>query len=184
LHPPERVVDAFHEVARAMERRDWRVNKARAEEIRLKSDAEAGAMRSVRQAQGDAEKKVLLAEAARDGFLAREQARRQLTWTDEWRLLSEAAATVAAGDPAGSAYQRYQQQRQQRLAMQPYLTDYRLSVRGLAGALQQRDKIILDSDKVPGKRSLFLFDPELFRAPPPMIFQGDRTPSRSPRSEE
>jgi len=183
LHPPERVVDAFHDVARAMERRDWRVNKARAEETRLKSDAEAEALRSVRQAQGTAERKVLLAAAARDGFLAREQARRELTWHDEWRLLSAAAAAAASGEPASLAYQVYQQQRLQRLAMQPYLTDYRLSVRGLAGALQQRDKVILDSDRVPGKRSLFLFDPELFRAPPPVILQGDRMPSRSPRDE-
>ena len=184
LHPPERVVDAFHDVARAMERRDWRVNKARAEEIRLKSDAEAEALRSVRQAQGEAEKKVLLAEAGRDGFLAREQARRQLSWTDEWRLMNEAAAAVAAGEPAGAAYQAYQQHRQRQLALLPYLTDYRLSVRGLAGALQQRDKVILDSTKVPGKRNLFLFDPELFRPPPPAILQGDRMPARSPRNED
>jgi len=53
-------------------------------------------------------------------------------------------------------------------------------LRFLADSLQKRDKVILDSDKVPGKRHLFMVDPELFRPPAPVFVPGSSLPDRAP----
>jgi regulator of protease activity HflC (stomatin/prohibitin superfamily) len=186
LHPPQdpaRVVDAFHDVAKAMERRDQRVNQAEAERVRMISTARAEEMKMVREAEAAADEKVRQAEVLRDTFLAHYRLRHELSPQEEWQLLSDAAATVTVGQDPMTAYQEYQQRRQVRLALQAYLTDFRLALRSLAGALQKRDKVIVDADKVPGKRHLLMFDPELLR-PPPVILPRDSMPPRSPLRRE
>ncbi len=180
LHPPGEVVDAYHEVARAMERRERLVNDAEAEAREKKTSAEAQALQIRREAEGDVLEKVRSAEAARDTFLARLHSRSELPVAEEWRLLGCAAAAVANGQEAGAAYQEYQRRRQERLAAQKFLTDFRLVLDNLGGALGKRDKVIIDADKVPGKRHLLMFDPEWFRPPPPMLMP----PERAPRSRE
>jgi Cu+-exporting ATPase len=183
LHPPQepdRVVDSFHEVARATERRDRQENLARAEAIRTYRTAEENRFKVERDAEASAHEKVRRAETARDAFLAREQGRSALNFQDEWSLLSTAALAVAGGQTPEIAYRDYRQRRSQRIALQPYLTDFRLSLRYLADTLQKRDKVIVDSDKVAGKRHLLMFDPELFRPPAPLILPGPAQPDRAP----
>ena len=177
LHPPQEVVDAYHEVARAMETRDRQINEAQGEALKEKRRAEAQALRVVREAQAASHKTVQDAEAERDAFLARLRTRSELSLTEEWRLLSEAASAVAAGQDARVAFQLYQRRRTDQIALQKFLTDFRLSMQMLANALQGRDKIIVDTEKVPGRRHLLLFDPDWFRPPPAMLL----TPERSPR---
>jgi P-type Cu+ transporter len=182
LHPPQdpqRVVDAFHDVAKAMERRDLRVNQAEKTRIEMLSKALQEEMKTVREAEAAAEEKVRMAEANRDAFLARDRIRHELSWQDEWQLLSDTAAAMKAGQDSTAAYEEYQRRRQSRLAVQTYLTDFRLSLRSLTAALQKRDKVIVDADKLPGKRHLLLFDPELMR-PAPIIIPTERQPPRSP----
>ncbi|MBL8796298.1 MAG: hypothetical protein JNM56_20530 [Planctomycetia bacterium] len=180
LHPPQEVVEAYHAVAKAMEQRDLKVNLAQAEAIRLRREAEADELRTVREAEATAEKKVREAETARDGFLARWRARSELPAGEEWRLLSEAAMSISQGQDADAAYRAYQQRRQEQLATQAYLTDFRLSLRMLGDSLKGRDKVIVDSPKVPGRRHLMLFDPDWFKAPAPIMLPPDRgMPERS-----
>lgn len=182
LHPPqdpERVVDSFHRVAQATEQRDQRENEARAGAIRTERTAEENRFKIERDAEANAHQKVRHAETARDAFLARQRSRTGLSVHDEWSLLSEAALGVAGGRAPELAYRDYRQRRDQRFALQPYLTDFRLSLRFLAESLQKRDKVILDSDKVPGKRHLLMFDPEFFRPPAPIILQGNSMPERT-----
>lgn len=180
LHPPQEVVEAYHEVAKAMERRDRRVNEAKTEAVKLERSAEAEALKTGREAEATAQRITREAETARDSFLARQQARTELSGRDEWRLFSDAALAVAHGREAPGAYREYLQKRQERLALQPFLTEFRLAVRTLTDGLQKRDKVIVDASKVPGKRHLMLFDPEWFRPPPSVILPSERLPPRGP----
>ena len=41
-------------------------------------------------------------------------------------------------------------------------------------ALRTRDKILIDADKLPGTRKLFLMDPDLFPRTPPLAFPRDQ----------
>ena len=77
VHPPQEVVPAYHDVARAMEARDRQVNESQAEAIRRRRSSEAQSLQVVRQAQSTAHEKVSQAEAARDTFLARYRAGRK-----------------------------------------------------------------------------------------------------------
>jgi Cu+-exporting ATPase len=183
LHPPQEVVDSYHDVAKAMERRDLQVNKAQADAIKTLRTAEAEELRLVRETQAVADDKVRMADAARDTFLARQQSRQELSAADEGQLLSDAKMAIARGQDSDAVYRAYQKRRQERVEMQAYLTDYRLFMRNLVNALQKRDKVILDSDKVPGKRHLLMFDPDVFRPPAPVMLRGDRMPERSPLHE-
>jgi hypothetical protein len=167
-----------------MEVRDRLVNEADAEALRKRREAEAQALQIVRRAQAAAREKILLAEAARDAFLARQQARTQLGLSGEWRLFSAAAAEVADGKSPTQAYQDYQAQRRAALAVLRGLTDFRLYWDALAKVLAGRDKILIDAEKVPGRRQLFLFDQEPMRWPLPGMFAPGRgAPPPSPRGE-
>jgi regulator of protease activity HflC (stomatin/prohibitin superfamily) len=178
LHPPAEVVDAYYDVARAMEARDRMVNEAEAVAVQEKRAAEAKALQTVRQAQSAARQKVRMAEANRDTFLARLHARNQLSAADEWKLLSEASVAVADGRDAASVYPDWQRCRRDRLATQTFLIDFRLVLETVVDGLSKRDKVIVDADKVPGRRHLLLFDPELFRPPPPVLLAPGRRGER------
>src|SRR5439155_27095028 len=93
---------------------------------------------------------------------------------EESLLLREVAALTAAGQDAALAYRVYQLRRSDRIALQKFLTDFRLSMQMLANALRGRDKVIVDTEKVPGRRHLPLFDPEWFRPPPAVLLSPDR----------
>jgi regulator of protease activity HflC (stomatin/prohibitin superfamily) len=183
LHPPQEVVDAYHDVARAMEERDRQVNAAQAEAIRMKRRAEANQLTIVRDAESAGREKVRMAEASRDAFLARLHGRTTLPPSAEWQLLSDAAWSIAEGKDAPEVYRQYQERRAARIVLQTFLTDFRLSLETLVATLGKRDKVIVDAAKLPGRRHLLMFDPEWFRPPAPMILQGDRMPARSNRGE-
>jgi Cu+-exporting ATPase len=180
LHPPQEVVPAYHDVARALEARHRMENDAQAAALRKKREAEAEKLSRIRQAEAEANRKIQEAETARTVFLTRLRARTQLSAAQEWRLLRQMLAAVAAGKDARLAYQEYQAARQELLAVQKFVTDFRLSWEALTRALAGRDKVIVDADKVPGRRHLLLFDPEQFRPPAPMLLPTDRSP-RQPR---
>jgi Cu+-exporting ATPase len=193
LHPPQEVVPAYYDVTRAMEARDREINQAQAgvlynpraldQSEKLLADAEkdggrsglslteavALALRTVRRAQAARAEKVGAAEAGRDVFLAREGARGELSAEAEWLLSLDAIGDIRAGQAPAAAYGRYQSRRAELLALQPVLNDFRLFWTELGRALAGREKMIIDADKVPGRRNLLLLDPEQFRAPIPML---------------
>ena len=62
--------------------------------------------------------------------------------------------------------------------------DFRMFWDSLDKALVGRDKVIIDADKVPGRRHLLFLDPDQFRSPLPSFMLPDRTgPNRANRTE-
>jgi regulator of protease activity HflC (stomatin/prohibitin superfamily) len=185
LHPPQDVVPAYYDVIRAMQDRDRQVNEATAEARRSLSGAKADSWKTVRNAQGQKTAVILGAQADRDRFLAREQARNRLRPSEEQQLLNEAFAAVRRGRSVAAAYRELERRYRARIAVQQFLTDFRLFWEALTSALKGRDTIIVDSDKVPGRRHLFLFDLNQLRVPVPgMFLPGPAArPSQAPMDE-
>jgi Cu+-exporting ATPase len=163
LHPPQDVVAAYHAVAEAIQKRDRTVNEATAEASRVVSRAADEKVRVAAVANADAFKKVAEATATRDVFDRWKAARTTLTADEEkW----------ANGDSA---------KREQLLAVKRFLTELRLSLDASVGALKGRDKILIDADKLPGTRKLFLLDPDLMPKTPPLAFpRGGPADQRDP----
>ncbi len=163
LHPPQDVVAAYHAVAEAIQKRDKTVNEATAEASRVVSRAADEKVRVVAVATAENTKKVSEAEAARDVFVRWHVARTTLTPAEEMQV---------GGDP---------EKRAQLLVVKRYLTELRLSLDASVATLKGRDKILIDADKLPGTRRLFLLDPDLMPNPPPLAFpRGGGSDQRDP----
>jgi Cu+-exporting ATPase len=185
LHPPQEVVPAYHEVAKAMEGRDRQVNEANAERIREKRDAEARGQQLIRQSEAIAREAVRSEAASQARFLARLEARSGLDLRAESEMIARAVGSVLVGRDSSAVLGDYERRRQERVAQSAHLTDFRLFWEALGNALAGRQKIIIDADKVPGHRNLLLVDPDQFRVPIPMLTPMERGRNRSsdPRGE-
>jgi Cu+-exporting ATPase len=188
LHPPPEVVEDYYQVTMAMEARDRQINEAQAEKLRVYEDekrvpgiraAQVKADRIVRQAEADQKQKIREADAAKARFLARLDARIRLSPREEWQLLRTAAEAMVDGQEVASTWRDYEGRRQERIAAQKSLTDFRLFWDALGEALAGREKIIIDADKVHGRRQLLLFDPDQLRMPAPLMIPPERGPMRS-----
>ena len=167
LHPPQEVVQGYHDVARAMQARERQVNVAEADAIRKNRASLSTALNIERQASASAVESTEQAKAAQSSFLSRHEMRNRLGMESEIRLLWKALADLRTGRSPDSVYHDYLLERRQSLAQQKTLTDFRLFWDALTRALAGREKIIIDADQVPGKRHLWLVDPEQFRMPLP-----------------
>jgi regulator of protease activity HflC (stomatin/prohibitin superfamily) len=163
LHPPQDVVASYHAVAEAVQKRDRAINEATADASRVVSRSNDEKARVIAVATADAFKKEKEATATRDVFLKWHTARTTLTPAEEnW----------ANGDSA---------KREQLLGVKRYLTELRLSLEASVVALKGRDKILIDADKLPGTRKLFLLDPDLMPRTPPLAFpRGGPADQRDP----
>jgi Cu+-exporting ATPase len=185
LHPPPEVVPAYHAVTEAMEKRDETVNRAQAEALQKERQAQAEAQKTVRAAEAAKDETIKQAEAERDVFLARQQARSELSWRQEAYLLGEAAQELMNHRKPADVYAEYTEKRREWTRVQATLTDFRLFWSAVGQALTGRDKLIVDADNVPGRRQLLLVDPELFRIPVPMMGLPERGPApRRPPMDE
>lgn len=162
LHPPQVVVAAYHQVAEAIQRRDRTINSAEADALRRRQRAEETALRLVRRAEADASAKVADATANRDAFLS---------WSESRKTLPAAAEATLATMPDAA------RRREDLLTIRRFLSDFRLSLDAAVAVLRGRDKILIDTDTVPGRRHLFLADPEAFRVPSATF---PRTPPERP----
>ncbi|MCI0464420.1 MAG: cation-translocating P-type ATPase family protein [Gemmataceae bacterium] len=186
LHPPQEVVPAYHEVTKAMEARARLVNEAQAEAIRRRRAAQASALQLVRQAEATTHERIVQTDAAQASFLARQAIRTRLSLADEWQLFWDAFRALGQGQEPALVYDAYERRRQERILAQSVLTDFRLFWDALTQALSGREKVLIDADKVPGRRQLLLLDPDQFRLPVPvMVGQPERSPfaPRGPRGE-
>jgi regulator of protease activity HflC (stomatin/prohibitin superfamily) len=185
LHPPQDVVDAYYKVARAMEDHDRLKNEGMARAVQMKQKAEADRIKILAQARAAKTEKVLRAQADRAVFLARSQARKELTFEQEMQLHLEAVDAALSGVPPAQVEADSQRRREALMATQAALTDFRLFWETLKATLTGRELVIVDSDKVTGRRHLLLVDPDQFRVPVPMLMPPDRNPPpRSPLHEE
>jgi len=79
LHPPQEVVQSYHEVTKAMEDRGRMVNEAETRALQDERRKEAEALETVRLAEATRDERIKLAEADQAAFLARYQARTGLS---------------------------------------------------------------------------------------------------------
>jgi regulator of protease activity HflC (stomatin/prohibitin superfamily) len=165
LHPPQEVVQAYHEVTKAMERRDREVNLAEEFRLRRLRDQEARSLEIVRQAEAEAFERVRHAQARRVEFQARQRVRNTLDWREEMSLFGWAFDEIERGQPISQVGEALRKKRQQRRAEQAALVDYRLYWDSLTQTLAGRAKVIVDVDKLPGRRSLWLVPFEPMPAP-------------------
>ncbi len=178
LHPPQEVVGAYHEVTRAMELRDRRINEAESDRISRRREQEARSLQTVRQAESARFEKVRMARARQAEFLARHKARSALSWRDEWDLFWSSYNDVTAGRPLKQAKEEYRQRRRDAIARQEALTDFRTYWDALAAALSGRPKVMVDADRLPGRRSLWLVPFEPMPGAPSAVLPSTRPPPR------
>jgi Cu+-exporting ATPase len=177
LHPPQEVVAAYHDVTRAMELRDRRINESEADRISRRRQQEASSLQTIRQAEAQRFETIRLASARKVEFLARQALRSRLSFREELQLLGEAADAILRGRKVDLVKREYQHQRRERLAAQTALMDFRMYQESLTQALAGRSKVLIDSEKLPARRSLWLVPFE----PPPFPLSGTRSPR--PRGE-
>ncbi|MBM4067795.1 MAG: cation-translocating P-type ATPase family protein [Planctomycetes bacterium] len=181
LHPPPEVVPDYYRVTQAMEGHDRAINEARARAIMTVSDAEADSTRIIRQATAAKEETVKQAEASRDVFLQHSAVRKALAPEIELSLYMQSVQDMLKGGNVAEIEARYQKKKQDLIVQQATLTDFRLFWDMLARALTGRDLVLIDADKVAGRRSLLLLDPDQLRVPAPIIM--DRRPPGRPAHE-
>jgi Cu+-exporting ATPase len=180
LHPPQEVVEAYHGVTRAMEERDRTVNKAEALAFHTRREAEAGGKQIVLQAEATKNKKILDADAERKVFLAQRRTRTHLSLGQEWGLLRSTIEAIARGQDPPAAWAEYDRRRGELQKAQTALSDFRIAWDTMTQALTGREKLLIDAKTVKGQRNFLLFDPDVFRAPIPMLPSLERALPRSP----
>jgi hypothetical protein len=176
LHPPQDVVSAYYEVAQAMENRARRINLAEETATSKLNAAKAEAAKILAQARAAQNEKVLRAEGEKTRFVQRSQARRELSVRQELLLTLDAMGAVMKGTSPLQAEKEMQDRRTRLVALQGVLTDFRQYWDSVAKALTGRELFLIDTDKIMGRRQLFLFDPEQLRVPVPMLLPPDRNP--------
>jgi Cu+-exporting ATPase len=181
LHPPPDVVQAYYDVAKAMEIHNQLINNAQASAERKLRAAEAESLQTILRARAIKAEKVKQAQADRDVFLARSAARKEPSFPQEVLMyLDTVDAALRGGSPA-AIDAHYRRRRQELISVQAALTDFRLFWDALSQALTGRDLVLVDAEKLPGRRNLLLLDPDLLRVPVPMFMPPDRNiPDRSP----
>jgi Cu+-exporting ATPase len=181
LHPPTDVVQSYYEVTRAMEDHDRRINEAKRDAFRKIKAAEAESQKVIRQARAVKVEKVQKAEAELTTFLAWSQARAGLDIDQEFVLTLDAVDSVLRGADPAQTEAELARRRRELVTLQTTLTDFRLFWDALSRALTGRDLVLVDADKITGRRHLMLFDPDQFRVPVPMLLPADRNlPPRAP----
>ncbi|MGL4551450.1 MAG: HAD-IC family P-type ATPase, partial [Gemmataceae bacterium] len=165
VHPPTDVVQSYHEVARARQRREQMVNQAKASALASKRRQEAEGLHLVRRAEAERYERIAQAEARRAEFTARLSARR-LSWADEAELFGALLSGTLDGPGYAAA-------RRARAESNAALTDFRLYWESLSAALSGRPKFLIDSDKLPGRRTLWLVPP-----PPAPVLPSRPSPPR------
>jgi HflK protein len=195
LHPPQEVVPAYHEVARAMQERAQAIERARAEQLRLESAAKAEALQILAKAEAAKAKKIAEDQAGYTHFLAWSRSRKQLAFEHDWPLVLDAVGDLLKGSDPERVCVIYESRRfwalfEQvgRVALdkrhleplhgQAALTDFRLYRGALGQALAGRKLKLIDADNLPGWLQLILLDPEQFRVPFPVLVPSQGSPPR------
>ena len=165
LHPPPEVVSSYHAVAKAIQERDRAINEAEADALRQKRRAVEEADRVLKRAEAEAHARREAAKADRDAFLAWHAVRDKLAPDEEAMLAAELEKRVKAGATRESVEKEFAALRARTLAERRFLIESRLTMQAVVEVLRSRDKVMVDAPDVPGRRHLFLIDPDLLRMP-------------------
>jgi hypothetical protein len=112
--------------------------------------------------------RVALASANADGVADWHLARTHLGSTEDAQLAAELIGAILNGRDATIAVSEYRQRRAELLAVRRSLTEFRLAWDALAVSLGGRTKVIVDIDRIPGRRQLLLYDPGSLPPPVPL----------------
>jgi hypothetical protein len=169
-----------------MELRDRRINEAEADRLSRRREQEARSLQTIRQAEAVSFEKVRMARARQVEFLARHGARSGLSWREEWELFWELVNDLATGRPVEEAKQEHRQKRRDAIARQEALTDFRAYWDSLTTALAGRPKVMVDAERLPGRRSLWLVPFEPMPFAPATVLPSTRPPrgGGGPRSTD
>jgi Cu+-exporting ATPase len=176
LHPPQEVVESYHQVTMAMEKRDELVNQAQRDALSNERQQEAKSLETTRKAEAEKIDKVRRAEAMRDAVKARVRGRSALGADQEWELLRDALREAWNDSPPDAeerirkAARHYKERRAEAVTMHAALTDFRLYWEALASALSDREKVVIDAENVPGRRHLWLMPGDAMPYPWPGMF--------------
>ncbi len=165
LHPPPEVVNSYHTVAKAIQERDRVVNESLASSIRTRRRAEEEADWILKRTAADAHAKTEGAKADRDAFVAWHLARTKLTDAEEAALATERANRIGAKQDPTAVDKDISERRAKMLTERRALMETRLTYQTVVEVLRLRDKVIIDAPDVPGRRHLFLLDPDLLKFP-------------------
>ncbi|HYT93087.1 MAG TPA: cation-translocating P-type ATPase family protein, partial [Gemmataceae bacterium] len=176
LHPPQEVVASYHKVTIAMERREKAEHDAHAAALDTERKAESEAYKIVTRARAAKTEAIKQAEAEQSRFLAWQRARKELTYAEEWDLFVEGMDELREGYWPDDVFAAYRRRRDSAIANRPALIDFRLYWETVGRALAGREMVLIDAEKVGGRRHLMLFDPELFRIPGPIFMRPDPNP--------
>ncbi len=176
LHPPPEVVDSYHAVAKAIQERDRMINEATADAIRIIRRAEEEETRLKNQAAAEAHAKLAAARADRDAFLAWAAIRHKLSEAEEKSLAAQRESRLRAGHDAASVDRDLAARREKILAERRTIVEIQLTYQTLVDVLRGRDKVLIDAADIPGRRHLFLLEPDLLRLPMLPANPKDREP--------
>ena len=176
LHPPPEVVNSYHAVAKAIQERDRVINEAEADAMRLKRRSQEEADRIVKRADAEAHSLREAAIADRDAFLAWHTVRSQLSSDEEATLTAERERRIKAGESITTVQKDLSDRRAKILTERRFLIENRLTVQAVVEVLRQRDKVLIDTADISGRRQLFLVDPEMLRFPSIVAPRQDREP--------
>ncbi|HVL14244.1 MAG TPA: SPFH domain-containing protein, partial [Gemmata sp.] len=165
LHPPPGVVESYHKVAKSIQERDRTINEAEGDALRTVRRSQEESARVLRRAEADAHALTGAAKADRDAFLAWHAARNTLAPDEEAALAAERMKRLKAGEETGTVETDLAGRRAKLLAERRFLVENRLAVQAVVDVLRLRDKVLIDSGEAPGRRHLFLVDPDLLRMP-------------------
>ncbi len=180
LHPPGEVVPAYYAVANAMEDRDRKINEAEEEVTKKRREADAEVVKILTKARATKTEKIEDARRERERFFAQYRPRLELSAEAELELAFDAASDLLTGNSIDDVAVNAKKRRRDLLGLQASLVEFRVYWETLGKALNGRELLLIDSDKVAGRRNLMLFDPELFRTPPPIFMPQNRMPIRQP----
>lgn len=163
LHPPPEVVGSYHAVAKAIQERDRMLNDAEADAIRAVRRASEEGERTVSRARTEANRQLRDAEALARAFDAWVKARTQLSADENTALTAERAKRVAAGEAPAAVDADLNARKARQLVERRAAIESRLAARAVVEGFRGRDKVWVDAADLPGRRQLFLLDPELLR---------------------
>jgi len=182
IHPPTEVVQAYHDVTRARQRRDQTIHQAKQYAHTIQRREEADSLEKVRRAEAEKHERLRQAQTRREEFQARMRGR-QLPDQEELQLLG----LLFNGQLSSSPYtvSHYGAVRQARHQTYAALSDFRLYWDTLRAALEGRPKILIDAEAVPGRRTLWLGSPPSMPSVPGMLSRpGNRSASNRPASPD
>ena len=81
---------------------------------------------------------------------------------------------MKAGATRASVEKEFTALRNRTLAERRFLIEQRLTMQAAVDVLKSRDKVMVDTPDVPGRRHLFLVDPDLLRMPALVVPRQDK----------